>query len=115
MAEPSTTTVAAAAATTATAVALLPGVDGNAAVGAACGALLFVTSARDLALPLRGLYLLISFAIGYLGGPALLGEWIEPSAVSAFVTSATVVTAGLRAIEGVRTMDVTAWLGRRGK
>lgn len=111
MAEPSTTSAAATAAGTATAISLVPGVDANAVIGAFCGATLFVISAKDLSIPVRGAYLFISFAIGYLGGPSVLGQWIPHTAVSAFAASATAVTAGLRAIEGVKTLDIKAWLG----
>lgn len=115
MAEPSTTAAAGTATFTAAVIGMLPGIDANAVVGAFCGASLFVISAKDLGLFERFAYLLISFAIGYLGGPALLGDTLglEHSAVSAFIAAAVTVTAGLRAIEGVKTLDLKAWLGGR--
>jgi len=70
-----------------------------------------VISAKDLGLFERLAYLVISFLIGYLGGPATLGSALEHSAVSAFTAAAVTVTAGLRAIEGVKTIDLKAWLG----
>lgn len=113
MAEPSTTTAAGTAALTAALVGMLPGIDANAVVGAFCGAALFVISAKDLGLFERLAYLVISFLIGYLGGPAVLGSVLEHSAVAAFIMSAVTITAGLRAIEGVKTLDLKAWLGGR--
>lgn len=113
MAEPSTTTAAGTAALTAALVGMLPGIDANAVVGAFCGATLFVISAKDLGLFERLAYLVISFLIGYLGGPAVLGSVLEHSAVAAFIMSAVTITAGLRAIEGVKTLDLKAWLGGR--
>ena len=111
MAEPSTVTAAGTASITAVIVGMLPGIDANAVIGAFCGASLFVISAKDLGLFERLAYLVISFLIGYLGGPATLGSALEHSAVSAFTAAAVTVTAGLRAIEGVRTIDLKAWLG----
>lgn len=113
MAEPSTAAAAGTATLTAAVIGMLPGIDANAVVGAFCGATLFVISAKDLGLFERFAYLLISFAIGYLGGPTLLGDMLEQSAVSAFIAAAVTVTAGLRAIEGVKTLDIKAWLGGR--
>lgn len=89
----------------------IPGIDANAVIGAFCGALLFSVSAKGLSLWVRLVYLLISFVIGYLGGPAILGSYLEHSAASAFVGATITVTAGLRAIESVRTLDLRAWLG----
>ena len=111
MAEPNTATVATAATLTAALASALPGVDANAVIGAFCGASLFVISAKELGLFERLAYLVISFLIGYLGGPATLGSIIEHSAVAAFIASAVAVTAGLRAIEGAKTLDLKGWLG----
>lgn len=109
MAEPSTATAVATATGLAALVGWLPGVDANAVIGAFCGATLFVISAKDLPTVVRLIYLLI----GYLGGPSVLGQWVPHSAVSAFIASATAVTAGLRAIEGVKTLDIKSLLGGR--
>ncbi|GAA0586886.1 putative holin [Halomonas salifodinae] len=113
MAEPSTATAAGTATVTAALIGLLPGIDANAVVGAFCGAALFVISAKDLGLFERLAYLVISFLIGYLGGPAMLGGMIDHSSVAAFIASAVTITAGLRLIEGAKTLDLRAWLGGR--
>ncbi|WP_417329576.1 putative holin [Halomonas cupida] len=113
MTDPGTTAITKGATLAATIFGMLPGVDPNAVVGAFCGATLFVVSAKDLGLIERLAYMVISFLIGYLGGPAMLGDIFDHTAVSAFVASAITVTAGLRAIEGVKTLDIKAWLGGR--
>jgi len=111
MAEPSTAVAAGTASLAALVIGMLPGIDANAVVGAFCGATLFVISAKDLRIIERLIYLFISFWIGYLGGPATLGVMLEHTAVSAFIAAAVSVTAGLRAIEGVKTLDLKKWLG----
>lgn len=113
MPEPSSATFTGIATLSAALFGLLPGVDANAVVGAFCGATLFVVSANDIGLFKRLIYLVISFLIGYLGGPAQLGYIFEHTAVSAFIAAAISVTAGLRAIEGIRQLDLKAWLGGR--
>lgn len=112
MAEPSTMAAAGTASVTAMVIGMLPGIDANAVVGAFCGATLFVISAKDLGLFERLAYLFISFCIGYLGGPDTLGGIIEHTAVAAFIAAAVSVTAGLRVIEGAKTIDLKKWLGR---
>lgn len=112
MAEPSTAAAAGTASLTALAIGMLPGIDANAVVGAFCGATLFVISAKELGLLERFAYLIISFWIGYLGGPATF-SMIEHTAVAAFIAASISVTAGLRAIEGVKTLDIKKWLGGR--
>lgn len=112
MAEPSTMAAAGTASITAMVIGMLPGIDANAVVGAFCGATLFVISAKELNIVERLVYLLISFLIGYLGGPDTLGGVIEHTAVAAFIASAVSVTAGLRVIEGAKTLDLKKWLGR---
>lgn len=111
MAEPSTAAAVGSASLAAMLIGLLPGIDANAVVGAFCGATLFVVSAKELGVFERLTYLVISFLIGYLGGPPMLGGMLEHSAVSAFIGAAVSVSFGLRAIEGVKTLDLRAWLG----
>nr|WP_300309216.1 putative holin [Halomonas sp.] len=112
MAEPSSTTFAGITTLGATLFGLMPGVDANAVIGALCGAVLFfISSKQEFALWVRITYLPISFVIGYLGGPSVLGDYLEASAVSAFIGAAVTVTAGQRFIDVVRTVDLKAWLG----
>lgn len=111
MAEPSTAAAAGSASLAALLIGLAPGIDANAVIGAFCGATLFVVSAKELNAVERVAYLLISFFVGYLGGPSMLGGMLDHTAVSAFIGAAVSVTFGLRAIEGVKTLDIRAWLG----
>lgn len=50
---------------------LLSGVDGNAATGALCGAVLFFMASRELGLVERLVYFAISLVMGYLFSPGL--------------------------------------------
>ncbi|WP_413615758.1 phage holin family protein [Halomonas cupida] len=113
MTDPSTTAITKGATLAATLFGMMPGVDPNAVVGAFCGATLFVVSAKELSIFERLTYLIISFLIGYMAGPAMLGDILDHTAVSAFVASAVTVTAGLRVIESVKTLDIKSWLGGR--
>lgn len=110
MSEPTIATLATSTALgTATATtALLPGVDGNALVGAVAGAALFVTSARDLPLLRRVIYLVISTVVGYLAAPEVLAHLpLQSSAVAAFLAGALVVTLTLPLIERAKSFDVS--------
>lgn len=100
--------------------ALLPGVDGNALVGAFAGATLFVVSAKDLPLWRRLVYLVISLAMGYVSvGDVIRWLPITSTGIAAFLVSAGTVTLGLAFIEGLRGVDLKAllsnWFRRGGK
>lgn len=81
------------------------GVDGNAATGALCGALVFVMARPDLGLWERLVYFVVSFVMGYLFSPALTDlefQGIRPFAFSgpaAFVAAALLVTTTVLAIK----------------
>ncbi|MBD9657501.1 putative holin [Pseudomonas sp. WHRI 8822A] len=83
----------------------LAGVDGNAATGALCGALVFVMARPDLGLIERWVYFVVSFVMGYLFSPALTElefQGIRPFAYSgpaAFAAAALVVTVTVVAIK----------------
>lgn len=117
MTEPASATLTASAALAATAAttAMLPGIDGNALVGAIAGGALFVTSARDLPLWRRAVYLLISVAAGYLGAPELMQVLpLHSSGVSAFLAGAVAITVATQIIERVKTFDVSSLFTKRG-
>lgn len=109
MAEPSTTAVATSTAAGITLTALFIGLDANTLIGATAGASLFVMSAKELALPVRAVYLLISLFMGYVGGPAVLGHIFGEPAISAFVFSACVIGLGLKLINSVDEIDINRW------
>lgn len=71
MAEPTSTTLGLAAGIGLA--ALLPGIDGNALVGAFAGAAFFVLSAKEHPILIRLAYMLISLVMGYLGAPEITG------------------------------------------
>lgn len=117
MTEPASATLATstAIATATAATTLLPGIDGNALVGAIAGGALFVTSAHDLPLWRRAVYLVVSVSAGYLAAPD-----IQPHApmlstgVCAFLAGALVVTLATQAIERAKTFDLSSIFTKRG-
>ena len=116
MSEPTlaTLTTSAALGTATATTALLPGVDGNALVGAVAGAALFVTSSRDLPLVRRVIYLVISTVIGYLAAPEVLAHLpLTSTAIAAFLAGALVVTLTVQLIERAKAFDL-AILFRKG-
>lgn len=113
MSEPTIATLATSAALgTATATtALLPGIDGNALVGAVAGAALFVTSSRDLPLVRRVIYLVISTVVGYLAAPEVLAHLpLRSTAIAAFLAGALVVTLTVQLIERAKAFDLSTLL-----
>jgi len=94
--------------------ALLPGIDGNALIGAFAGATLFVVSAKSLPIWQRLIYLLVSVAVGYLAAPELL-RWlpIRSTGVTAFMAAATGITVTLALIEKSKAFDLS-WFRRGG-
>jgi putative holin len=94
--------------------ALLPGIDGNALVGAVAGAALFVTSSHDLPLIRRVIYLVISTVVGYLAAPEVLAHLpLQSTALAAFLAGALVVTLTMPLIERAKTFDLST-LFRKG-
>jgi len=94
--------------------ALLPGVDGNALIGAFAGATLFVVSAKSLPIWQRLVYLLISIIAGYLAAPDIARSLpVLSTGVAAFGASAVGITVTLALIEKSRNFDLS-WLRRGG-
>lgn len=86
MAEPSTTTAVTLATTGVGLAAIIPGIDGNALIGAFAGATLFVMSAKELGHWIRAAYLLISLIMGYMAAPEIINlTFIKESGVAGFV------------------------------
>jgi hypothetical protein len=109
MPEPSTT-VATGTLLSITALSLFSGVDVPALMGATAGASLFVTSAKDIKLPARILYLFISLFMGYQAGPSLLASYFEETAVCAFIGAACCIGVALKLISSVEQLDITKWI-----
>jgi hypothetical protein len=86
MAEPTSTGIAVAGAFGAGLAGVLAGVDSAAAVGSLCGSVIYFISSKELQMPERLTYFLISFVMGYLLAPAITGieAWgIKPFAMPA--------------------------------
>ena len=106
MAEPSTASVVAVSAVGAGLAGVLAGINGAAAVGALCGAVIFFIAASEFAVRTRLVLFLISFIMGYLFAPAVAKakiEWLGVGPIdlpgpAAFMASAMVVTVTLAAI-----------------
>jgi hypothetical protein len=115
MTEPASTYLTTAAVTATATTALLPGIDGDALVGALAGGTLFVTSARDLPALRRITYLLVSAVAGYFSAPELLQLLpLHSKGLAAFLGGAVAVTAATQAIERVKALDLVSFLPKRG-
>ncbi|KAF1719810.1 putative holin [Pseudoxanthomonas wuyuanensis] len=114
MAEPTSTSSIAVLATGIGLAALLPGIDGDALVGAFAGGTLFVVSAPSLGIWLRVIYLLVSVIAGYLATPDLLRFVpLKSSGLAAFFASAAIITITLAVIEKCKSLDFS-WIRRGG-
>ncbi|MBD9478512.1 putative holin [Pseudoxanthomonas sp. PXM02] len=94
--------------------ALVPGIDGDALIGAFAGGTLFVVSTPSMPLWQRVIYFLISAIAGYMATPDLLA-WIpfKSSGLAAFFASAVIVSVTLAVIEKGKKLDFS-WLRRGG-
>lgn len=93
---------------------MLPGVNGDALIGAFAGAVVFALHAKDISIVKRLAYMIISILIGYLGaGEVMHWTGMQSPAVSAFAASALIVTAALAGIDKIRQFDITS-LWKRG-
>jgi hypothetical protein len=104
MTEPTSLTGTAMLATGVGLASLLPGIDGDALVGAFAGGTLFVVSAKNLPIWKRLVYLGISVVAGYYAAPDVL-RWlpIQSAGVAAFAAAACAITVTLGLIERSRT------------
>lgn len=114
MAEPTAISTAAAVATGVSLAAILPGIDGNALIGAFAGGTLFVVTAKSLGVWVRLVFLAISIVVGYMAAPEML-RWLplQSSGVAAFVASACGITITLALIERGKNADF-GWFRRGG-
>jgi Putative phage holin len=111
----SATMATAGIATATAATTLLPGIDGDALIGALAGGALFVTSARDLSLPSRAAYLLISVSVGYLAAPEVMTFLsLKGTGVAGFLAGACAVTVATQAIERIKSLDFSSIFPKRG-
>ena len=118
MAEPTTTSTIALVATGVSIATLIPGIDGNAVIGAFAGAALMALHSRDVSMPSRILYLAISWVMGYLSAPLVMRQiHLQESGVAAFLAAAVVIVLTVRLIDSAKTLDIsqiTSWWRRGG-
>lgn len=116
MVEPTSSATTAAAAMGAVAItSIMPGVNGDALIGAFAGAVVFALHAKDLTLTKRLIYMVVSILIGYLGAEEVLRyTGMSSYTLAAFGLSAVVVTTALAGIDKIRNFDVTSLFKRGG-
>ncbi|WP_028294033.1 putative holin [Oceanobacter kriegii] len=84
------------------------GIDANTAIGAFAGATLFITSARELNLATRFVYLLISVVIGYhAAGEITAHTPIAAPAIAGFIGGLCSISAGLLLIRQLQEGNLT--------
>src|SRR5690606_24329571 len=95
--EPTSSAVSAGAAMGAVAItSLLPGVNGDALIGAFAGAVVFALHAKDITLTKRLVYMVVSILLGYMGADEVLQRTGMTSyTLAAFGLSAVIVTLAL--------------------
>lgn len=75
---------------------VLLGIDPNTAIGAFAGATLFITSARELSIGVRLVYLLISVVMGYHAAAEIITHTpITAPAIAGFIGGLGSISAGL--------------------
>ncbi|WP_027818849.1 putative holin [Paraburkholderia bannensis] len=110
MAEPNTTSAVVISAALGAAGAV-PGIDGNALIGAFTGAALVVVTSKNIGIFTRFAYLLISLVMGYLAAPEIVRETpIQSTGLAAFFAASLVITVTLQLIERVKNTDLLAFL-----
>lgn len=88
---------------------ILPGVNGDALIGAFAGAVVFALHAKDLTIIKRLVYMVVSILLGYMGaGEVMHWTGIQSSTIAAFTASALIVTAALAGIDKIRQFDITS-------
>lgn len=94
---------------------ILPGIDGDALIGAFAGATLFVVSAAKLPLWQRLVYLAVSVIAGYQGAPEAL-RWLplKSTGVAGFICAACAITLTLALIEKAKSVDLSSFFRRGG-
>lgn len=94
---------------------ILPGVNGDALIGAFAGAVVFALHAKDLAIIKRLIYMFVSVLLGYLGADEVMRHTgMQSYTLAAFGLSAVVVTLALAGIDRIRSFDITSLFKRGG-
>jgi len=116
MVEPTSSATTAAAVTGAVAVtSIIPGVNGDALIGAFAGAVVFALHAKDLSITKRLVYMVVSILLGYLGADEVLRHTgMQSYTLASFGLSAVVVTLALAGIDKIRDFDIASIFRRGG-
>lgn len=115
MAEPTTTTTLALIAAGVSVATLVPGIDGNAIVGAFAGAALVALHAREVSIGARLGYLVVSWIIGYLAAPEVAHRvGLTATGVAAFLAAALAIAVTVQLMERIKNIDFTSWLRKGG-
>ncbi|MBN3005573.1 hypothetical protein JW897_17715 [Chromobacterium alkanivorans] len=123
MAEPASTSAATVAVTGASLLALFPGLDAGAVLGAFAGAAVFVMSSNELGTLKKLAFLALAFVAGLIAAPmasallaTLLPQRVQVSAgVGALLASALVIKVLIRLINKADTADLLSGLKGGGK
>ncbi|KVX93521.1 putative holin [Burkholderia ubonensis] len=93
----------------------VPGIDGDALLGAFAGATLVVVTSKNLGLAKRAAYMIISLVMGYLAAPEIIAAMpIQSAGVAAFIAAALVITVASTLIDRVQGLDLIALVRRKG-
>ncbi|KVT47057.1 putative holin [Burkholderia ubonensis] len=93
----------------------VPGIDGDALLGAFAGAALVAATSRNLGIAKCVAYMLISLVMGYLAAPEIVDALpIRSTGIAAFFAAALVITVAVTLIDRVQGMDLLALVRRRG-
>lgn len=117
MAEPSSTAIAVTTAAGISLASVVFGLNTDIAIGSFAGATLFITSARELTVKTRILYLIISIVMGYFMAYELMkNTFISGPAVAGFIGGLTSISLGLLIIKQLQDGDLIGLLSSfRGK
>lgn len=92
----------------------LPGVNGDALIGAFAGGVVFALHAKDVAIAKRLIYMLVSILLGYMGADEVMKHTgLTSFTLAAFGLSAVVVTLALAGIDKIKQFDLAS-LWKRG-
>ncbi|WP_043615170.1 putative holin [Chromobacterium violaceum] len=123
MAEPASTSATYATVAGASVLAMFPGLDAGAVLGAFAGAAVFVMSSNELGTGKKLVFLALAFVAGLLAAPiasallaTVLPERVQVSAgVGALLASATVIKVLIRLINKADSADLFPWTKGEGK
>ena len=93
---------------------LIPFINGDAFIGAFCGAILYVASSPESSIFKRIIYMLVSFFAGYSFGPAITHHFhVTHDGIPAFVVSAFLIVVFHMIVDKIKTGEIVTMI--RGK